>query len=150
MLDVAEVHARVEAAVAGALPSWRVSAHAWEDLPSIPDGAERSHLTYAVATSSTRWLAGRQLRAVDTLQYCETVIEVRWLHRLRVEARSADYRAALDAEIALVRAIVAAGSNPELQLVLTESARRRELPPPTGPYLLGDLTLTALHHVTLT
>lgn len=149
MLDVSDVHERIEAAIAIALPTWRASAHGYDEIAGLPDGAERSHLAYVVAALDTAWKEGRQLRAVDTQQYATTTIGVRWLHRVRVELRSADYRAALDEEKALIRAVLATYENPELQIVLSGSATRRELTPAGGPFLLGEIEFSVHHTIAL-
>lgn len=149
MLNPSDIHRRVQAAIAGALDGWYPSRHSYEDLPSVPDGAEVSHQSYAVALPSSEWQPGRQPRSRTEGQHTGTELRVRWLYRIRVEARDTDYRAALDAELALLRAILATGEDRELRVQLAGPASRRDLTSATGPMLLGELDFTVYHQIAL-
>lgn len=147
MLAVLAIHERVEGAVLVALPDWRTAAHGYEQQPLIPGGAERSHRTFCVALPTTAWNAGRQHR--DQPQYCSTLMRVRWLYRIRVEARSQDYRDALDAEAVLLQTVLATTQLPELSCQLVGDLSRAELSSETGPMLLGNMDFVIHHSVNL-
>jgi hypothetical protein len=149
VLNPSEIHRRVQAAIAGALPSWYPSRHSYEDLPSVPDGAEVAHQSYAVALPTSEWQAGRQPRSRTEGQQTSTELRVRWLYRIRVEARDTDYRAALDAEVDLLRAILATGGDRELHVQLAGPVSRRDLSSATGPMLLGELDFVIHHQIAL-
>lgn len=158
MLTPREIRDRILAQIAATLgaadPPWYLAAHAAEDMEDAigraREGALRMHLAYAVAVPSTTWLDGRAAGPRRRQgQAARTEILVRWTHRLRVEDHDGDYAAALDAEMGLIRSILATPADSALILSLAGDTTRRVLRPATGPVLLGDVRVAAHHFADL-
>lgn len=149
MLTVSDVFDRVRDALGG-LSGWYASAYPYEDMPSVLDGADKSHQTYSVAVPSSVPLAGRQVLSASVGTQHRTDLRVRWLYRLRVGNRDDDLQAALTAEAVLRNAVLATAKNPQLRITLApEGATRRELPASTGPMLLGEMHFHVFHSIAL-
>lgn len=132
----ATVRRAILAAVAGAgggAEAWRPSVF----LPSLEgaelDGALHRSASVEIAETAPHAREGRQ-RAADGMLVQHTVL-VRWAHRIRGDAVSSDYDAALDAEQQLVRALVAIS----VEHVLVSRLQRRLAP---EGWLLGTITLS--------
>ena len=158
MLTPRQIRDRILAHLASTLgvadPPWYLSAHAAEDMEDTVgrarEGALRMHLAYAIATPMTTWLDGRSAGPRRRQgQAARTEILARWVHRLRVEDHDGDYSAALDAEMDLIRAILATPTDSAMILSLAGDTTRRVLRPPTGPVLLGDVRVSAHHFADL-
>lgn len=149
MLAPSVIHSRIQAAIATALPTWYPSVRGASEFERVLDGAERSHLSYSVEIPLTTWSEGRQPLSATEGCHVATSVVVRWLYRLRPEARDADYRLALDAEITLLRAVVGVGGSPELRVQIASDLERVELGSDTGPMLLGRMRYVVYHQIAL-
>ena len=131
--------ARVTAALYETGETWRLSAFSADDMVSIPDGADRFHLSWSLSLDETTPAPGRQLPDEPWLH--TTSIRVRWLYRVRPEVRATDYRAALVAEGAIVGALVGTAG---LVVALAGPITRDELTAPRAA-ILGEIGATCLH-----
>lgn len=138
MGDVATVRSAVAAAI-DALTGWRESRWAPELWGSDPDGYQ--HLVFAVAAVNTEPNDGRHHLTDGHLAF--TTLDVRWAHRLRGDAQVTDYAAALDAEQAMVKAVVGIASQKVLLVRLARGALAEG-------YVVGTATFRAMHRYALT
>lgn len=101
-----------------------------------------SHHSFSVGTpdSSVNSRDGKQGLSDGFL--ASTTVEVRWAHRLRGDAQSDDYDAALDAEEDLVQAVVGISSE---HVLVQRLARKAD---PSG-WILGTATFSAVHRYPL-
>lgn len=151
LLSVREIRTRVLDHLAGTLgvgaPAWNLSRHSFEALERAGtlDSADVAHMSYAVHTPRTVWMAGRQRGAAPS--QVGTDLHVRWLYRLRVEDYDGDYADALDAEARLLETVLATPTDPQLQVQIPEGdgASRRTLSSETGPFLLGEIHFRVYH-----
>lgn len=132
----ATVRRAILEAVAGAgggTEVWRPSVF----LPSIEgaelDGSMHRSVSVEIAETAPHPREGRQ-RVADGM-LVQHVVLVRWAYRIRGDAVSSDYDAALDAEQQLVRALVAIS----VEHVLVARLQRRLV---AEGWLLGTVTLS--------
>lgn len=137
MGDVSTVRTAIVTAV-DALAGWAHSRYAPEFFGA--DSDQLQHHAFAVGMVSSEPRDGRQSLTDGCL--VATTVEVRWAHRLRADAQSSDYGAALDAEQELVAAVVGIASQHVLLTRLTRAARAEG-------WVLGVATFTAWHRYTL-
>lgn len=147
VLAVSALRQRV-AAVVSALTSpsqWRESSWAFDAFPADP--GRFAHLTFAVGVPQSDFdeLEGSR-RRLTTGGLTGTDVVVRWVFRLKADGTAiASYDAALDAEAALVKALMAA-SRTDLHLGVTRLSRRGA---GDGEWLLCETALTAVHQYAL-
>lgn len=147
VLDVADLRARIAAAVeALAAPS------AWKESPNPAlyprDPGRWAHLSFAVTTPRTLFrspVESSRLRRGTEGGLVDTTVLVRWVFRLRGDAMVADYDAALDAELVLMKALLGVALT-DLHLELVSADRPIS---PEGEWLIGQVTLTAQHRLSL-
>lgn len=135
--ETSTLRAAVTTAV-DALTGWSVSRFAPELFGRDTD--QLSHHSFAVAVSVSEPRDGRQSLSDGLLSV--STVDVHWAHRLRADAQSADYSAALDAEQDLVKAVV--GVNTQHLLVQRLSRTSR----PEG-WVSGTATFQAVHRYAL-
>lgn len=135
--SVAEIRGLVTAAIA-ALDGWAVSRFAPEYFGR--DADQLMHHAFAVGAPATEPRDPRQGLTEGML--CTTTVEVQWAHRLRGDAQSADYDAALNAEQDLVKAVVGVSSQHVLVVRLTRSAKLEG-------WVIGTSTFGVLHFYAL-
>lgn len=147
VLTLSDLHRRVCTAILAALPAWHASQRTHDDFSRGLDGAEIAHLGFSVALPASEWRdgAGR-----DAFAFVSTQVSVRYLYLLRPEERDAAYREGLDAEAAMVRAVLGTPGLAALKIQLAGPVRRQELSTTTGPMLLGTLDFVCHHTVALT
>lgn len=117
--DTSSIRALVIAAV-DALSGWTPSRFAPELF--LRDTDNLSHHAFAVGVTGTS-PSSKDRQSLTDGMLVESTVEVRWAHRLRGDAQSADYDAALDAEQAMVAAVVGISSRHILVQRLTREAR---------------------------
>ena len=149
MLAPDAIFARVQQALRTGLPAWLPSAHGYDEMPQVLDGADRAHRSWSVQLPVSAPQAGRQSRAPSQGLHFLTAVDVRWLYRLRTEQRDTDYQAALVDEQLILHALCVTPTNAQLQLQLDGQITRRELPVSTGPMLLGEMHFSVPHQFAL-
>lgn len=140
MGDVATVRQAVIAVIA-LLDGWTLSRFAFELFGRDTDQLTHHAFSVGVPETADHPRDGRQ-RVAEGLLVTSTV-EVKWAHRLRADAQSNDYDAALDAEQQLVAAVKGISDKHVLVVRMT----RRAVP---EGWVLGSVTFTILHRYALT
>ncbi len=159
MLRVSEIRRRVAAAISGSpgylrpesdLPDggdtepastavWRESRQPPKRFVQGSESRPREHLGFAVEVPRTDFRTGdRQRRTLDI--HAETLVIVHWSYRLRTTSTDAD--SALDAEQALVAAILGMDRNPRIEPRLENLTRDTD---ETGTHVLGEVRLHVSH-----
>jgi len=156
VLTPAAIHQGVTTAILGTLgPSadpapaapWRTSRHPWDVFAVQRDSRQIEHHGFAVGLPTSRPVELRQ--RVGGGLAVETLVSVRWAHRLRADAASTDYDAALLAEAALMAVLAlalhaggAATPTQSFNLRITDITRTTT---GDGLALLGEVVSTVLH-----
>lgn len=136
--STSEVRTAVTNAI-DALSGWTPSRYAPEAFGS--DADQLMHHSFSVAVTDTTPIQQRQ-RVPEGLMMQSTV-EVRWAHRLRGDAQSADYNAALDAEATMAGAVMAVLTKQVLNVTLARESRAEG-------WVIGLARFTVLHRLALT
>jgi len=150
VLKPSAIRSRLQTALLAALGSaWAVSRHSYDVFPDGRDSRELEHKAFAIGLPQSRPIqgGGRQASAVGV--YSGTVVGIRFSFRLRVDAVSADYNEALDAEHLIVQHGVrlkeGASANPELGPALLSIDRTTS---PDGLHFLGHVQFLVPHRYT--
>ncbi len=141
-LKPSEIRQRVSAAVVAALPAWKASRYAYPMFPGNDAGLiEPRSFSVGVTSSAVVDQDGRQIPTRGALT--ETVASVRFTLRVRADASVADFDAALDAEVALVAAVLALDRDPEMDMRYRDTAARAITG--DGTVYLGEIRFTVRH-----
>lgn len=141
-LTARDVRQRIIDSATAAL-GWQLSRHAWDDFPGSPDSRHLEHLGFAVGLLTTEPIQlERQRRTVGTV--CNTEVGVRLGFRLRADAVSADYNAALDAEADMLAQLRDTSRDPELDVRLGRVSRRVE-----DLFFVADINCYVMHRIPL-
>ena len=105
------------------------------------------HQGFAVSSRSTTPGPARQ--RTSTGAHVDTRVSAVWSWRLRPTDQWTDYKAALDAEQTLIAACLTEGSSMRegIQITMLDAVRNI---PQTGEWVLGELTFSARHLLSLT
>lgn len=141
-LSVSAVRQRIAAAVE-ALPGWTQSRYAHPLFGSDTKNLAPHSFAVGVAESVLHEADGRQVTAEGCLW--ETAVDVAFLHNLRLDAQVQDWDAMLDAEAALIVAVVGI-SRRDLH-ILQAGASREVLG--DGTYALSTVRFRAIHRIQL-
>ncbi len=139
-LTVGAIHSRISSAVDTALGA------TWKQSRFAPDrfGQDTDQLLpkcFAVQVGNTSPTAADRQNLTEGV-WVTTDLSVRFALRLRGDAQTSDYRAALDAEQSIVQAVLAA-SLTDLQLRLVDFPARGSSA--DGSFFLGDAAFSARH-----
>ena len=111
------------------------------------DPASVLHKRYAVGCPRTTTVRDRQSLADGAL--VRTVVSVTYAHRVKPKDQQASYDDALDAEAAIIVAVMAdSGSLQELQLSLSGIPVRQV--DTAGEWIVGDIEFSSMHLLALT
>ena len=140
-LAVSAVRARVAAGVA-ALSGWTESG--WACDLFARDTSHLLHHTFAVGVPDTATHPGdgRQRPAEGALVV--TIVGVKWAHRLRQDAQVGDYDLALDAEQAVIAAVLGI-SRENLHIKYQDSRRQTD----GEGWVIGTLRFESIHRLAL-
>ena len=138
--DASDLRATVLAALE-AVSGWTESRHAPELFGRDSDNMMHKAFVVGVPETVPHSREGRQVAAQG--MYAESVVEVQWAYRLRGDAQSTDYSAALDAELVVVATVKGvADAN-----VMVERLSRRAV---AEGWVLGVSRFRVLHRYRLT
>lgn len=137
--DVATVRQVISDAIGG-LSGWTKSRWA-PDLWGRDTDHVMHHAYVVTAADTTAHPRDGRQRPADGL-LVTTSIEIQWAHRLRGDAQSTDYDAALDAEQDAIKAIKAITS---LHVTIEAMGRRAAL----DGWVLGTIRVSVLHRYAL-
>lgn len=141
MNEVSELRATVATAV-GALEGWAVSRWAPELFGRDTDHVLHHSFAVAIPETTPHEATNRQRMGPETVLLVTSIVEVMWAHRLRGDAQSADYSAALDAEQDVLNAVLHING----QAVRFERASRRAA---LEGWVLGTLRFQVAHRLGL-
>lgn len=153
MLTVHQVRDRIASQITSAL-----GASGWLESRYPPemfgwDSREQRHKGFSVGVPATTFPEAERQNARSSTRrgVVTTAVVVRWGHQLRVDGVAVDYGAALDAEAALIEAVLDANAAQDLGLRIT--AARRTIQVADGDavehLLYGTLELQCLHVMAL-
>lgn len=125
-----------------ALTGWRESSFAPDLFGRDPD--RNQHLSFAVSCPETTIPTDRGRQRSTEGAFVSLTVIVQWAYRLRGDAQSADYSAALDAEADMVAAVLGISS---LHVVLVGPLSRRAA---AEGWILGTARFAVSHHYPLT
>ncbi len=110
------------------------------------DPASVLHKRYAVGCPRTTSAGGRQ--SVSDGALVRTTVSVTYAHRVKPKDQQASYDDALDAEAALIKAVMSdTGTLQELQLSLSGVPTRQV--DPGGEWIVGEIEFSSLHTLAL-
>lgn len=140
---VSAVCSRVAAALSTALSAggW-VEAQDPYDTFGEGDG-DRLHLSYAIGVPQSQAMQDRQVLAAGA--YTTTTLGVRWAYNLPAKDQVTGYRAGLDAEAALLAAVLTARQSNSLEIVWVDASREV-----AEGWMSGTITFRAIHRFALT
>jgi len=136
------IHSRIAATVE-AVATWRESRWAGGVFGSDPQ--PEMHHSFAVEVTATDIDNSNQRQRLSEPAVCESTVEVRWAHRLKVGDQVGDYRDALDAEADVYKAIMAASKSGGMRTLLVRLARDTR----TQGWVLGTATFRIIHQIPL-
>lgn len=140
-----EVRQRV-AAVVEALSGWKESRWTWAQFPAAEPG-QYAHLAFAVGVISTKARGPVESSATArTVAMVDSEIGIRWAFITRADSAVSRMDAALQAEDAMVRAVLNCSRAGGLHLSWVES--RRQIVG-DGTVILGDTLFSAFHQYQL-
>lgn len=140
-LALSAIRTRIATRVTAALGAsgWRVSRYTYDQFPG--DTRLIEHLDFAVGVlRSDVEPLDRRRRSVGA--QVETAVAIKYTHRIRPDAAVADYDAALDAEQALVQAILGV-SLADMTMRWTGAPSRSLVA--DGTLFLGEVTFVVRH-----
>ena len=146
MLALSSIRARLATGLASALAAW-----GWRGSRVPCDefaGGARHSEQLVEAGGIVRTVPARQdMQRLPVGAMVRTFGGVRWSHRLRADAAQADIDAALDAEAALVAALMGVSRDPELAIRWEGCPVRHTVG--EGTLYLGEVAWSVLHRYAL-
>ena len=141
---VTGIEARLGSSVVAAADGpWRVSRHSWDHFRELRDSRTIAHHSFAVGMPvGDGTIAARQHAGVGNLTRED--LSIRWAHRLRADAMSADYQAALAAEVLLVAALKSIDT-----LAIRVGTRHERIVTPDERTFIGEVRGTLIHYYPL-
>ncbi len=148
-IDPSAIRQRIAAAISSTLgPAYKESRWApplFPDGPAAQDTRHLAHKGYSVYLSTTDEARdGRQARG-GVGEYVRTNVHVSFGWRLRADNQVADYDDALDAEKAVIAAVLSVTPNPSLRVRWERVAGRAVTG--DGELFVGRLDFSVYHHM---
>lgn len=144
-VSVSSIRQLVATALATELSAsdWRESDDPYDLFGFGGDGEGRGHLGYAVGVPLTTALNDRQ--PLDEGAYSDTSLRIKWAYNLSVHDQIVAYDQALDAERAILAAVMTVRRSTGLSLVFGSAIRTVD----AEGWMMGEISLRALHNLPL-
>ena len=141
VLAVSAIRQRIATAISTALGAtgWRETTGVYDTFGSI-DGEGRLHKSYAVGVPGTAWMKDRQRLIEGALS--ETDLRVKWAYNLATKDQLVSYDAGLDAEQAILAAVMTCQAANDLHVTYQNSNRTVD----DQGWMMGELTFKGMHN----